>query len=58
MVGMVFSQFLKNGEIYGFYSDYMAEMDILVAHIPDMQVERELMPNEDLMDEFVIVDGE
>lgn len=58
MIGMFYSQFLNHGEIYEVYSDYMAEMGTLAIHVPDIQVEREPMPNEDLMDEFVEVNGE
>ena len=52
MIGMFFNEFLNHGEIYGFYSDYMAENGALALHVPDVELERGLMPGEDLMEGF------
>ena len=55
MITMFFNEFLNHGEVYNIYCQYMAEMGALAMNIPDMEIERDLMPDEDLMDGFIEV---
>lgn len=55
VIGMFFNQFLNCGEVYDIYCDYMAEMGALAMNVPDCEIERDLMPGEDIMDGFIEV---
>jgi len=56
MIGMLFNQFLNHGEVYDIYCQYMAEIGALTLNVPGSEIERNLIPGEDLMDGFIEVE--
>jgi len=58
VIGMFYEKFLNCGDVYNIYCQYMAEIGSLAMNVPGIDIERDLMPGEDLMDGFVEVEAE